>query len=653
MKALHRISVIGTSVTLTAALAILPIGTSPAAGSTIEVTSTADAGAGTLREAITAANAAKSISATSIVFKTTGTITLASALPVVTSPVVLDGTQLPHYSAAGGPAVGVNFANNSGLVFGKGSAGSSMIALSLVASRSAGVTIQDDNVTLSANYIGLAVGGEASPNAGDGVLLTSNVNGAQIGSNTGNIAGYYSNVISANGGNGIRLEGASRNTIAANRIGTNPAGTSALPNAKNGIVLTQGSSNNLIGGRVGTDSTGASNDPTGSEGKVTPVFVVPPQGNLVSGNTANGIYIIKASNSNTIAGNFVGTDATGQSAVGNGGAGIYVKKSDNNVISGCTANDVPFLYYNVTSGNQQWGITIGSGNNNVIQGNFSGIGARNNVMIPNGYDGIEVHGTSKNTQIGGVIPLGNVSSGNTLNGVAVDGSASGTVVFNSFSGIYAFGGAAPNGANGLLATARGGNNLIRTSVFGGNAKDGIHIGGKATGFTIDPVIVGMNTVGTQPIPNGKNGITVTGSANHNTIGGSRRSVMPSTTISGNTGYGIYITKQAHHNKIIWTHVGTEILGVNAAPNGLDGLRLAGKAHDNIIGTKAGSVYRSNIFSGNAGNGVTLGGGTRDNKVRFNIIGRGTSDIPLPNGGLAVLNSGTGNIIKHNELYQTP
>ena len=37
--------------------------------------------------------------------------------------------------------------------------------------------------------------------------------------------------------------------------------------------------------------TGQANNPTGSKGTVTPVFVVPPLGNLISGNNRDGVLI--------------------------------------------------------------------------------------------------------------------------------------------------------------------------------------------------------------------------------------------------------------------------------------------------------------------------------------------------------------------------
>ena len=69
------------------------------------------------------------------------------------------------------------------------------------------------------------------------------------------------------------LSGSSGDTVAANRIGTNAAGTFAIPNGGDGILLTEAARDNVIGRTDFTDAaTGQANNPTGSKGKVTPVF---------------------------------------------------------------------------------------------------------------------------------------------------------------------------------------------------------------------------------------------------------------------------------------------------------------------------------------------------------------------------------------------
>ena len=217
---------------------------------------------------------------------------------------------------------------------------------------------------------------------------------------------------------------------------------------------------------------------------------------------------------------------------------------------GCKVVNNPFVYYNVISGNGRNGLRVTNSDNVTVQGNFFGVGANNTTIVGNRLDGILVDGSSANTQVGGVIPLGNVSAGNGLNGIAVLGTARRFVTFNTFGGLLAFKGAAPNGLNGLLITSTGGNNLVRTNVFSGNRRNGIELAGNASGVTVDPDIVGLNTKGNAVLPNGGDGLLIDGTAHGNTIGGTLVSVIPQNTFSGNSGYGVVITGRAHDNNVL-------------------------------------------------------------------------------------------------------
>ena len=111
-------------------------------------------------------------------------------------------------------------------------------------------------------------------------------------------------------------------------------------------------------------------------------------------------------------------------------------KANGNQLIGCTFQQSPFVFYNVLSGNGGNGLRITNSNDTTVQANFMGAGADNATVVANGGDGLLVSGTSKNTQVGGVIPLGNVISGNNRNGIEVTGKASGFTSFNTFAGIF-------------------------------------------------------------------------------------------------------------------------------------------------------------------------------------------------------------------------
>ena len=612
----------------------------------VVVTSLRDSGSGSLRAAIRTADSGPRRRTTVIDFAVRGVIRLASPLPAVSRRVIIDGRSAPRYKTGGPPVVEINCADHPGLQIAGDATGSALLALAVDNASGDGIRLRAGRVTLDNNYLGLNLAGKAYGNRGDGLYVAGTSSRNLIGLNPSGASGVVANVISGNRRSGIVLDGSDRNTVAANRIGTNAAGRRAIPNGRDGLRLVHGADGNEIGGTEFTDSaTGQVNNPTGDKGTTTPVFVVPPLGNLVSGNAGAGVVIRSGSARNKLNGNFIGTIADGDAGLGNRGPGVWIDRADRNSLTGCRFVNNPFVYYNVISGNGGSGLRVTDSAHTVVQGNFFGVGANNTAIIGNHRNGILVDGSSANTQVGGVIPLGNVSAGNWLNGIAVTGTARGFVTFNTFGGLLAFKGAAPNGRDGLLITSTGGNNLARTNVLSGNRGNGIEVGGYARGVTIDPDIVGLNTDGNAALPNGGDGLLIDGHAHGNTVGGTLRSVIPQDTFSANGGYGIAITGAAHGNRIVRSFIGTAILGVKALGNRRGGILIAGTAWGNTVGPAR--QRHPNIISGNHGNGVTLLAGSRRNGVIGNLIGVNRKRECLPNTGREVVDRGRGNIVRGN------
>lgn len=625
------------------------------------VTNLNDSGAGSLRAAIEASNAGPAGIANTISFSPglTGTISLASDLPAISRQTsIVSGSTIIGTA----PTIGIDFNGHAGLVFAAGSDGSQLVGVSVGNANGHGITLDASHITLNNDYVGVALNGSALGNTGDGIYVSVGSAGNNIGYNP-DAAAAVSNVISGNGGNGISLHGSLANTIVSNRIGTSVDGTTALANAGNGIWVTNHSNGNTIGGDViGVNAEGQPNDPTNDKGDGGPngtqVIVAPPLGNLVSGNGQNGILIDQHSESNLLEGNFVGTDVTGNAALGNVGDGIAINGANGNSLIGCLFQDNPFVYYNVVSGNGGNGLHITDSNGTTVHANFFGVGANNAVVVGNALNGILVDGSSKNTTVGGVIPLGNVSAGNGENGIEVADTASGFTTFNTFGGLFAFYGAAPNGNDGLLITSTGGNQTVRTNVFSGNLNNGIEIAGDASGVTIVPNIVGLDTRGDAVLANGNNGVLVTGTAHGNTIGGvgaSQGSVIRQNTFSGNVSYGLAITGQAYDNIVFATAIGTDIQQTAALGNGAGGVLLSSSGGGNVIGTPQISSTPSpspsdqyNIISGNDGNGITLGPDANRDSIVNNWIGLNiTGLLVLPNTGVAIQDDGTSNLIYGN------
>jgi|JI10StandDraft_1071094.scaffolds.fasta_scaffold167332_1 hypothetical protein len=609
------------------------------------VTSLKDTGGGTLRAAINAVNRQNSTTVTTITFAKAGTIKLGRNLPPIKNKVIIDGTSAPGYVTGGAPVVGINGNGHTTLRLDPGSGGSQILGLSVTNSSGNGITLASGSNTVNYNYVGLTTGGKASGNRGDGIFLARTAKKNKIGLNPTNTPSAVANVVSGNRGAGIRLIGASLNKIQSNRVGTNAAGTKAVANKHGGVELI-GASKNEIGGNVTGTGPSGPNNPTGTEGSVPEVYVAPPLGNVISGNTNDGVLISAGSKKNILQGNFIGTNAAGLAAVANTGNGVRVIDSDGTVFRGCTVTDNPFVYYNVVSGNKKNGLRVTNSDNTVVQANFFGIGMDNTTTVANGGNGMQFDGNSKTPHVGGVIPLGNVAAGNKKNGIEVKDTVSGFITFNTFGGLLAFKGAAPNHGNGLKVTSSGGNNLARTNVFSGNLGNGVELSGNAQGMTLDPNLVGLNTSGAGPLRNGKNGVLVTGNARKNTIGGNNGSVIPQNTFSGNVGYGLVFTGNARDNKVVNTFIGVATGITLPVPNLKGGVLISGKARNNYIGPRTSS-QKTNVISGNVGFGVTLTSKTTGNSVIKNNIGLGREGAPVPNSGGTVSNKGKKNKIRNN------
>jgi hypothetical protein len=372
-------------------------GVPPPHAQTFTVTRLADAGPGSLRAAITRANLSLPGRPTLIRFAVRGTITLSSALPAVARNMTINGATAPGYARGGAPVVEIDANRQPGMEFAPGSSGAQLLGLAVDDAGGDGITLEASNITLDRNYIGLNLSGASFGNHGDGVFVAASSWGNTIGENPAGKSGAVSNVISGNAGNGITLSGSSVNTVAANRIGTNAAGTSAIPNRYNGLAIVGRSYANEVGGTVFVGSaTGQANNPTGSKGTVTPVFVVPPDGNLISGNGLNGVLIDGGAGHNELNGNFIGTTASGDDALGNGANGVWIDSGNYNTLAGCKFVNKPFVYYNVVSGHKQDGLRVTNSSDTVVQGNFFGTGANNTAIVKNALDGILVEVAGRN-----------------------------------------------------------------------------------------------------------------------------------------------------------------------------------------------------------------------------------------------------------------
>ena len=465
------------------------------------------------------------------------------------------------------------------------------------------------------------------------------------GNTIGGTSGKDCNLISGNAGNGISLSASSHNEIIGNYIGTDLTGTLNCGNSGDGILVTAGSLGDFIGG----EETGG-NDPTNA------VFVRPPEGNLISGNGANGVLITGQATQTTLSGNFIGTTLSGVTALANALDGVDILNASGNSLLGCALSTDPFVFYNVISGNGANGLQITNSNNTTVQGNFFGLGADNLTPVGNTLNGVVVEGTSNNTIMGGPIPLGNVDAANGENGILVQGTASGFVSYNTFCGLAAFQTYTNlgNGNDGMLITSTGSNILLRTNVITENANDGIEIGGNAKGVVVSGNIIGLDTQGTAPMGNKNNGVEIDGTAHNILIGGPQLTfnVIPHNAISANGGNGVAIDGNAYDNVVNFSYIGTDLTGQDAFGNAEAGVYIGPGTHSNTIGSSVPSL--STVISGNDGNGITISESS-GNTIEGCFIGTNTFGLAsLGNGndGVYITNS-SNNTIGASSASATP
>ena len=261
------------------------------------------------------------------------------------------------------------------------------------------------------NFIGVEPTGTVAHGVHDSGVATENESNDVIGG----VNAADRNVISGNDQDGVAFgydsgQGGSGHTVQGNFIGTNAAGTGALPGGQNGVDLPQIASNVTIGG-------------TTAEAR-----------NILSGNFGRGVVLSHGIlnpnvTANLVEGNFIGTDVTGTVALGNGSEGVGIGGFSNTI--GGTAAGAG----NVISGNAGAGINILSASGNVIEGNLIGTDLTGANDIGNQGDGVHI-GASNITVGGTTAGAGNIIAFNGKGlfvgaGVGVESGAHNAIIGNS------------------------------------------------------------------------------------------------------------------------------------------------------------------------------------------------------------------------------
>jgi len=421
---------------------------------------------------------------------------------------------------------------------------------------------------------------------------------------------------------GISVE-SNGNTVSGNYIGLDATGTLPRPNGVFGIAIEPGFTGNIIGG------TNAGDDR-----------------NVISGNANFGVII--AGGSNSVLGNFIGTNAADTAAVANIGAGVVIQDAANNIVGGSTVAG-----RNIISGNGTGAVIAGTAAiNNQLRANHIGTDVSGNNAVANSV-GVAVQGGANNNTIGGsVTGTGNVISGNANSGISIVSNSSSNAVQGNFIGLNAAGPALSNGAGVVIDNALnntiGGNTAAVRNIISGNVGSGTNISGVgATGNTVRGNFIGTNTAGTAAIANGGFGVAITTDATNNTISGDS-TAGEGNVISGNSSSGVIINAGATGNFVRGNFIGVGTDGTTPVANNAPGVLV--DSSNNAIGGAAPGL--GNTIANNAIAGVTVNSGTGNSIQNNSIFANAGLGIDLGNNGITANDAGDTDIGANN-LQNTP
>ena len=402
-------------------LSVVILGFTGADAATYTVNSTNDTGPGSFRQALLDANAHAGTD--TIAFAITNaalTISPASALPIITDSIVIDGTTQPGFSNA--PLVELYGQTTGTGIDGLTIAASDCIVRGLAINRFSrhGIVVTNgENNQVEGNYVGLNLAGTSDyGNSQYGILLTNAANNVIGGTND-----FQRNKISGNNQGGIAVVGvlSTGNVILGNTIGLSGDGSYRIGNG-NGVYInvspgnrvggvrtgerniisgnstgiriegTNATANVVQGNFIGTDLSGtvAQGNGNGVQLLNAPTNFIggagSAAGNLISGNSQNGIRLEGApTRGNRIQGNSIGPDVTGLTDLGNSSEGVYFTSlASFNSVGGTNAGEA-----NVIAFNNGDGVSIFSGTNNsvrantIFENNGLGIDLNPNGVTPN------------------------------------------------------------------------------------------------------------------------------------------------------------------------------------------------------------------------------------------------------------------------------
>ena len=289
---------------------------------------------------------------------------------------------------------------------------------------------KSQNVEFNGNFIGTDKTGTISFPNETGVHIEDSRYVMFIGCKIYNNPFVYYNVISGNTTCGIKIHNSTLTTIQGNFIGISATNDSSVSN-ENGVIISGCSSYTTFGGRIPLGNVVAGNSKNGivltdctrkflsfntfcglsAFGPVIPNgengFLINGESkehdirtNVISGNGGNGILITENASEIEIICNIIGLNTSGSELFPNEWNGINISGKAHHVF--ITNDDVPSVIpRNTISGNKLDGILLEDESNHIeISGNIIGFDISAEKQLSNGFSAIIVSKTSNNIVIG-------------------------------------------------------------------------------------------------------------------------------------------------------------------------------------------------------------------------------------------------------------
>jgi CSLREA domain-containing protein len=407
------------------------------------------------------------------------TIALGSSLPTIVAFVRINGRECPTAAGVNGPCVGIDGPGAGPALTVEDTDEVEIEGLAITGAQT-GINVESSGFfKIRGSWLGVKLDGSAGGNT-TGILLGPESDNGRIGGE-GPEAG---NVFANSSGDGLDIHGASNARVLGNYFGIEKDGVTEAANDKNiEVTAAPGEGLEATGTAIGTKVS--------AEAAVTPAC---DRGcNLISGADSSGIDLEGdgglegPAGLTTIAGNYIGLNATGTAAVPNAAAGIRVGRAAQTVIGGPKAGEA-----NRINGGEVAVLAGPAAADLVVRGNLIGVDAAGTGSLAPPDDGIVVNSeefasaaveatiVDNEIRMEGGVAVSQQGFGARISGNEISGAETGIRTFsysgehgnliegNSIAGIAVNGILVENGFNEILANevsgAGGAGILIRGSL---------------------------------------------------------------------------------------------------------------------------------------------------------------------------------------------